>query len=249
MNPRRLYRSRNDKQLAGVAAGMAEYLELDPTLIRILWILSAFLGGFTILLYIILAFIIPLAPAAGGYGPSWAPGGSWAPAGSWGPGASPAPGAAWGPGASPAPGAASGPAHRRRKALRGFRATPAPRRRGAASVARPATLATASAARPARPGDHASPTQGWDAAQAGWSTPAWTGGQVWTAPAPEAANDRRRGPGAAVYVGVILVVFGVIALADAVVPGLAGISLVPALLVALGAALLIGSMRRSNGEA
>lgn len=62
MNPRRLYRCRNDRQLAGVAAGMAEYLELDPTVVRILWILSAFLGGFTILLYIILAFVMPLEP-------------------------------------------------------------------------------------------------------------------------------------------------------------------------------------------
>ena len=62
MNPRRLYRCRHDRQLAGVAAGMAEYLDLDPTVVRILWILSAFLGGFTILLYIILAFVMPLEP-------------------------------------------------------------------------------------------------------------------------------------------------------------------------------------------
>ncbi|HSO29908.1 MAG TPA: PspC domain-containing protein [Candidatus Sulfomarinibacteraceae bacterium] len=63
MNPRRLYRCRENRQIAGVAAGMAEYLEVDPTVIRIAWILSAFLGGFTILLYIILAFVIPLEPA------------------------------------------------------------------------------------------------------------------------------------------------------------------------------------------
>ena len=65
MNPRRLYRCRQDRMLAGVAGGMAEYLEVDPTVVRILWILSAFLGGFTILLYIILAFVIPLEPLAG----------------------------------------------------------------------------------------------------------------------------------------------------------------------------------------
>ena len=62
MNPRRLYRCRHDRQLAGVAAGMAEYLDLDPTVVRILWILSAFVGGFTIILYIILAFVMPLEP-------------------------------------------------------------------------------------------------------------------------------------------------------------------------------------------
>ena len=62
MNSRRLYRCRQDRKIAGVAAGMAEYLEIDPTVIRIAWILSAFLGGFTILLYVILAFIVPVEP-------------------------------------------------------------------------------------------------------------------------------------------------------------------------------------------
>lgn len=64
MNPRRLYRCRHDRQLAGVASGMAEYLGLDPTVVRILWILSVFFGGFTILLYIVLAFVVPLEPVA-----------------------------------------------------------------------------------------------------------------------------------------------------------------------------------------
>jgi phage shock protein PspC (stress-responsive transcriptional regulator) len=73
VNPRRLYRSRRDRQLAGVAGGMAEYLEIDPTIVRILWILSVFLGGFGILLYIIMAFIVPLDPR-GMPGPG---GGSW----------------------------------------------------------------------------------------------------------------------------------------------------------------------------
>jgi len=58
----RLYRCRHDRQLAGVASGMAEYLGLDPTVVRILWILSVFFGGFTILLYVILALVIPLEP-------------------------------------------------------------------------------------------------------------------------------------------------------------------------------------------
>jgi phage shock protein C len=65
VNPRRLYRCRQDRMIAGVAGGMAEYLEVDPTIVRILWLLSIFLGGFTILLYIVLAFIIPLEPATG----------------------------------------------------------------------------------------------------------------------------------------------------------------------------------------
>ena len=65
MNPRRLYRCRYDRKLAGVASGMAEYLGLDPTVVRILWILSVFVGGFSILLYLILALVIPLEPIEG----------------------------------------------------------------------------------------------------------------------------------------------------------------------------------------
>ena len=73
MNPRRLSRCRHDRILAGVAAGMAEYLGLDPTVVRILWILSTLFGGVTILLYIILAFVMPLEPA-GEAGPAGAAG-------------------------------------------------------------------------------------------------------------------------------------------------------------------------------
>ena len=72
MTPRRLTRSR-DQQLAGVAGGMAEYLDVDPTVIRILWILAVvFTAGLAILAYIILAFVMPEASFAttaypGGY--------------------------------------------------------------------------------------------------------------------------------------------------------------------------------------
>jgi len=135
MNPRRLYRCRHDRQLAGVAAGMAEYLALDPTLVRVLWIISAFFGGFTILLYVILAFVIPLEPA---------------------------------------------------------------------------TL----------PG-----------------------------PGPDARPYVHRDGRGLLYLGVVLVVFGAIALVNAVIPGWAGAgALGPAFLVALGVALLVGSARRGASE-
>jgi phage shock protein C len=70
VNTRRLYRSRRDRQLAGVAGGIAEYLEIDPTVVRILWILSVFFGGFSILVYVVMAFVVPLEPAAG-QPPAW----------------------------------------------------------------------------------------------------------------------------------------------------------------------------------
>lgn len=61
---RRLYRCRHDRRLAGVAGGLAEFFDLDPTLVRLLWFLSIFFtGGLSILLYLGLAIIVPLEPA------------------------------------------------------------------------------------------------------------------------------------------------------------------------------------------
>jgi phage shock protein C len=59
---RRLYRCREDRRLGGVAAGVAEFFDLDPTLVRVLWFLSIFVGGFSILLYVGLWIIVPLEP-------------------------------------------------------------------------------------------------------------------------------------------------------------------------------------------
>lgn len=63
---RRLYRCRHDRRIAGVAAGVAEYFELDPTLVRVAWFLSIFVGGFGLFLYIVMALIVPLEPLAEG---------------------------------------------------------------------------------------------------------------------------------------------------------------------------------------
>jgi phage shock protein C len=60
---RRLYRCSHERRIAGVAAGLAEYFDLDPTLMRVLWFLSIFFtGGLAILLYLALAIIMPLEP-------------------------------------------------------------------------------------------------------------------------------------------------------------------------------------------
>ena len=61
---RRLYRCRHDRRLAGVAAGLAEFFDLDPTLVRILFFLSIFLGGIGLFVYIGLAIIVPLEPVS-----------------------------------------------------------------------------------------------------------------------------------------------------------------------------------------
>ena len=62
MNRRSLYRCRHDRKIAGVAAGVAEYFDLDPSLVRIAWIVSTFFGGFTLVLYVLMAFIVPNEP-------------------------------------------------------------------------------------------------------------------------------------------------------------------------------------------
>jgi phage shock protein C len=59
---RRLYKSRGDRMLDGVCGGLAEYLSLDSTLIRLAWVLLTFLGGSGILLYIVAMIVMPNNP-------------------------------------------------------------------------------------------------------------------------------------------------------------------------------------------
>jgi phage shock protein C len=62
----RLYRSRTDRLLAGVCGGLADRLALDPSLVRIGWVLLTLVsGGIFFILYIVMAIIVPEAPAAG----------------------------------------------------------------------------------------------------------------------------------------------------------------------------------------
>jgi len=59
---KRLYRSRREKMIAGVCGGIAEYLNIDPSIVRLIWVLLTLLGGSGILLYVVAWFIIPLNP-------------------------------------------------------------------------------------------------------------------------------------------------------------------------------------------
>ena len=61
MNEKRLYRSRKSKMICGVCGGIGEYFNIDPTLIRLVFILFGCTGG-GILAYIIAAIIIPDNP-------------------------------------------------------------------------------------------------------------------------------------------------------------------------------------------
>lgn len=59
---KRLYKSNTDKMLDGVCGGIAEYFEIDPTLVRLGWVLLCALGGSGIPAYIVAAIVIPRNP-------------------------------------------------------------------------------------------------------------------------------------------------------------------------------------------
>jgi phage shock protein C len=209
VNARRLYRCRHDRWLAGVAGGMAEYFEVDPTVVRVLWILSAFLGGVTILLYILLAFVMPPEPlpVAGTSYPA-APGATGA-----------------GPGAGGVAGTPSGTMMPEGAAVDG-------------------SAAAASAAAGGIPGwtppEGGTPEPGWNA-YAGGQNSAWVGHRH------EAGTSRSNGR-TGFTLGVLLVVFGSIALLGSVIPAWTAVGLGPAFILALGVALVVAAMRRPAHE-
>jgi len=57
--PKKVYRSEDNYILAGVCGGLGDYFEIDPTLVRVIFVLLAIGGGAGILIYILLALIIP----------------------------------------------------------------------------------------------------------------------------------------------------------------------------------------------
>jgi phage shock protein C len=108
----RLYRSTTDRSISGVCGGVAAWLGLDPSLVRVAWVLLALVsGGLFVILYIAMAIVVPDAPPGWaprghmhppggppGYGQTWdqrwgggaaggQPGGAWTGAPGWQPGA------------------------------------------------------------------------------------------------------------------------------------------------------------------
>ena len=194
MNPRKLYRSRTDRVLTGIAGGMAEYLEVDPTIVRILWVLATiFTGGLMLLLYIVLAFVIPVNPYQGG----------------------PVQGGAWSAGYA-----------------------------GASAPAQPGW--TQPGAAPGTTGAAATSGAAYATGYAAGGAPAWNPG--WNAEYERSRAARTERPGrAGLIIGSVLIVFGVIALADVVIPGwISGALVIPGLFVALGVGLLVASLRGSS---
>ena len=64
--PKKLYRSRDDRMIAGVCGGLAEYFSVDPVIVRVIAVLLLFPGGAPGLLpYIVLWIVVPEKPAKG----------------------------------------------------------------------------------------------------------------------------------------------------------------------------------------
>jgi phage shock protein C len=61
-SPKRLYRSKNEKMIAGVCGGLASYFSIDPTLVRLIFILLLFAPPSGVLIYLIIWLITPLEP-------------------------------------------------------------------------------------------------------------------------------------------------------------------------------------------
>jgi len=62
MEPKKLYRSRNDRVIAGICGGLGKFLNLDSTVIRLILAILCIIGGSGLLIYIIAALIIPEEP-------------------------------------------------------------------------------------------------------------------------------------------------------------------------------------------
>ena len=56
---KRLMRSQSDRMVAGVAAGLAEYFNIDPAIVRLLFVLATVMGGHGVLIYLILWLVMP----------------------------------------------------------------------------------------------------------------------------------------------------------------------------------------------
>jgi phage shock protein C len=76
-NPRRLYRTSDDRIIAGVAGGVAAYFDVDPVIVRILWVLSVpVTASMSFWAYVVMIFVVPEEPAEWPAQSPWAPGGA-----------------------------------------------------------------------------------------------------------------------------------------------------------------------------
>jgi len=272
----RLYRTRDDRIIFGVAGGVAENFNLDPSLVRILWvILTPLTGGLLFLLYVVMAFVVPEEPEgapwpgwgqphhAGG-GPAAATGATAGSPAMSGPSGAPGSGGAFeagvsassaGPGSTPGP-AGVGPPTAPGAPTSG---NPSAAGHGTPVAQMPGFLPPSMAGAPNPSPGTVPPVPPIPAWQPGAPPPGSApGGPVdWRAQrradrqAHRAARRAARGNGyegsAGVIGGVVLVLIGGYFIVRTYVPTLDLGRFWPILLVAIGLILLLGSIRRDGG--
>ncbi|MGO9178754.1 MAG: PspC domain-containing protein [Candidatus Limnocylindrales bacterium] len=230
----RLYRSASERVLAGLCGGLADRYDLDPALVRLVWVVvDVFTGVFPLLLvYIVMAMIVPEEPPVGtsGEGSSWN-------------------GPQWRPGAPSGPG---GPAAMSEGGAPEAAQSPAPGAHGARVADAPSEGAGSQGAAAPSPAGAAQPSGSWGP----WGPPPPIGSDWRTVRAYERAQRRaqraawrqeRRGGGPSaggLIVGVILVLVGGVFLLRQMVPTLDTDVLWPLVLIVVGALLLAGAFRR-----
>jgi phage shock protein C len=213
---RRLYRSRDDRVLTGVGGGLAVYLDVDPSLVRVGWVILAVLtGGVFALVYIVMAVVVPTAPAGWGAPPrrGWGP-----PPGAPGP-------SGWGAPTAGAPAAGTPPS--------------------APSGASPGDDATQEYPGPAWPAgeDPAAWTEEpAPGAVPGWRG---TDAPTWGTPPDQAPADRGSGTGAPLVFGILLILLGAWFLLRRWI-NIDFDLIWPVVVIGLGAVLILGAMRRGD---
>lgn len=236
----RLYRSRDDRIIAGVAGGVADYLRLDPSIVRIVWaILAVFSGGLLFLVYIVMWIVVPEEPYDWGASEAGGAPGAVAP-----PPPPPPVIPGWtapGQPTAPAPGTEP-PTPGTEPPTPGTEPAPAEMISSAAPEAAPAT-------EPA-----AQPAGGWvppaaTAAAPTTATPTdWRDARLAERAARRAARRANRGASGAIIFGLILVLVGAFFLVEMYVPTIDTGRFWPIVLVIIGAVLLIASIRPGSGE-
>ncbi len=220
--PSRLYRSRTDRILGGVAAGVAVELNLDPSLVRVGWVLLAiFTGGLFALVYLVMWLVVPEAPWEGPGPTTVSP---------------PGPGAV--PGWQPPPPSGAPPGQ-------AGQATPGPAAPIAAGFVAGSTPQANGAPSAEPPGEAPQTASSIGPAPAGQEWESWEGAG---ASAPPTATSGAPGMStASIVIGLILIVIGGVFLLEQLVPQFDVGDFWPLIPIVIGGALLYTALRPRPG--